>query len=155
MRLEVRRSRRGTLAALVNLALALVTGIVVIGNQMVRAEASVVWIVTGVLLLLWGAMILSGLMRPVKLVLDDEGLTVVKLFGRHVFAWKELTTVDFERSEKFAVIAAEVAGRARFAALAIRGLDPEALGRAKALIRTKRPDLSPEKTETAERSALQ
>ena len=150
MQLDVRRSRRGTFAALVNLALAWVTGVVVIGNQLVRAETSVVWLVVGGLLLLWGAMILSGLLRPVKLIADDDGVTLVRLLGRHRFRWEELTSADFERSEKFAVIAATVAGQARFAALATRGLQPEALARAKAMIWAKRPDLAPEQTESAE-----
>ena len=139
--LEVRRSTRGTLSAVANLLLAWVTALVLIGNQLVRAEPSVAWLLVGGLLLAWSAVIFSGLLRPVKLRVDDSGLTLVRLFGHHHFPWDALRTADFGGAGKFALFIAQIAGRDRFAALPKRGVEADALARAEAMVLVRRPDL--------------
>lgn len=148
MRLEIRRTGRGTLAAVLNLALTTAAGVVMLGNQWVAAEPSRGGIVAGVLLLAWAGVIASAVLRPVLLVVDDAGVQVRRLFGQHRFGWDALRWVDFSGS-RVAIIAAHVDGKDRFAGIGTRAVAAGELGRALAAMRLRRPDLPDKNPETA------
>lgn len=141
MRVLVRRTGLNTLATLVNLVLTAAVGVVLIGNEMVAPRPSGGWIALGVLFLVWAAVILSVLLRPVVVKLDAHGVAVRRLFGRHRFAWDELRWLDFDSSARVGLIAGTVEGRERVAAFAKRAIRPEALAPALAAIAARRPDL--------------
>lgn len=122
VRLVVRRTRRGTLSAVLNLALAFASGVVLIGNEWVSATPSTGWTLVGSLLVLWAGLILSALLRPVMAVADDQGLALRRLFGWHRFGWDALVWADFDSSPRAVIVAARLDGRDRFAALPKRPL---------------------------------
>lgn len=141
MRVEVRRTRRGTWSGLLNLILTAAAGVVLTGNAMVRTEPSMLGLAAGVLLLVWALVILSALLRPVQLALDGQGLRIRRLLGAYRFGWDDLLWVDFDTGARVALIVARAGGRTRYAGISKRTADPEALDRALAAIRARRPGL--------------
>ncbi len=142
MRVLVRRKLLGTLATLLNLALTAAVGVVLIGNEMVALRPSGGWIALGALFLIWAAVILSVLLRPVILKLDEHGIAIRRLFGRHRFAWEELDWVDFDGSPRVGLVAGRVEGQPRVGAFSKRAIRPDALVPVLAAIRERRPDLA-------------
>lgn len=141
MRVLVHRTTRGTLSALLNLALVAGAGVILIGNEMVKPEPTGAWIGIGAFFLAWSAVILSALMRPVLIKLDDHGIAIRRLFGRHRFAWDDLRWIDFTSSDRIGLVGAEVAGRTRMGGLSLRPVNRDELARALAVIKERRPDL--------------
>lgn len=141
MSLQVRRSTRGTIAAVLNLVLVGAAGVVTLGNEFVKPAASTAWLVVGLALLVWAALILSGLLRPVTVSTDDQGIAIRKLMGEHRFLWPELIWADFERNTRFAVVAARVEGKDRFAAISRRGVEAEDFVKLVEEVRARRPGL--------------
>ncbi|MFN3293241.1 MAG: hypothetical protein ACK4S2_01825 [Gemmobacter sp.] len=140
MTLTIHRTARGTAAAALNLALTGLSGVILLGNQWVAAEPSVVGAVAGVLMLAWAGLILSALLRPVLLVADDAGLSVRRVLGWHRFAWPDLLWADLQGS-RAVLFAARAGGRDRYAALPRRPVAPEDFDRLSQTLRQRRPDL--------------
>lgn len=147
----LRRTRAGTLSAALNLALALVTGVVVLGNQWVADQAHTGWIVTGVALLAWAGVILSALLRPVLAVADAQGLALRRLFGWHRLPWDVLVWADFDTSARAVIVAARVAGHDRFAALPKRPVTDDDLTALRQAVATMRPGLPARKSDHSTR----
>lgn len=152
MRLVVRRTRRGTLSALLNFALALASGVVLIGNEWVSATPSTGWIVVGGLFVLWATLILSALLRPVLAVADDRGLALRRLLGWHRFGWDALVWADFDSSPRAVIMAARVDGRDRFAALPKRPVTDADLTALQQAVAARRPGLPTRNPQTATRT---
>ena len=148
----VRRTRAGTLSAALNFALALASGVVVLGNQWVAQQAETGWIVAGVALLAWSGVILSALFRPVLAVADDQGLALRRLFGWHRFCWDALAWADFDNSARAVIVAARVDGRDRFAALPKKPVAEEDLTALRAALAAIRPGLPARNPQTATRT---
>lgn len=152
MRLVVRRTRRGTLSALLNFALALASGVVLIGNEWVSATPSTGWIVVGGLFVLWATLILSALLRPVLAVADAQGLALRRLLGWHRFGWDALVWADFDSSPRAVIVAARVDGRDRFAALPKRPVTDADLTALQLAVAARRPGLPTRNPQTATRT---
>lgn len=142
MRLTIRRTARGTASAVLNFALTALSGVILLGNQWVAAEPSTPGLVAGGLMVLWAALILSALLRPVLLVADESGLRVRRLLGWHRFGWADLLWADPDGSSRAVLVAARVGGRERYAALPKRPVDEADLVRLTEALRARRPDLS-------------
>ncbi len=141
MLLQIRRTTRGTFAALVNMTLNMAAGVVIIGNEWVSAAPQPVWYAVGGVLLLWACLIFSALLRPVLMALDDQGVWVRRLFGSDRFAWADLVWVDFETSGRVALVAARQGGKDRVAGLSKRSVAEGDLMCALDQVRARRPDI--------------
>lgn len=141
MSVKVKRNARGTLSAVLNLVLVAAAGVVTIGNELVKPAASTIWLVIGLLLLGWSAVILSGLLRPLVAESDADGITIRKLIGINRFAWSELAWIDFDHSARFALVGAVIDGREQFGILGRRGADAQSLAALEAEIKSRRPDI--------------
>jgi len=139
--MQVRRNARGTLAALMNFLLVGAAGVVTIGNEMVKPEASTLLLVIGAVLVFWALVIGSGLLRPVIIDADDDGISLRQPFGTTRYSWADLAWADFESSNRFVVIAVSMNGRDSFTPVSRRGVDPEAMTRFVTLLQARRPDL--------------
>jgi hypothetical protein len=148
----VRRTRAGTLSALLNFALALASGVVVLGNQWVAAQAATGWVVTGLALLAWSGVILSALLRPVLAVADGQGLALRRLFGWHRFGWDALVWADFDSSSRAVIVAARVDGRDRFAALPKKPVAEADLAALQQAVAAMRPGLPARNPQSAKRT---
>ena len=148
----LRRTRAGTLSAALNFALALASGVVVLGNQWVADQAATGWVVTGLALLAWSGVILSALLRPVLAVADDRGLSLRRLFGWHRFGWDALVWADFDGSARAVVVAARVDGRDRFAALPKKPVAETDLTALQQAVAARRPGLPARNPQTATRT---
>jgi hypothetical protein len=148
----VRRTRGGTLSALLNFALALASGVVLIGNEWVSATPSAGWVVVGGLFVLWATLILSALLRPVLAVADDRGLALRRLLGWHRFGWDALVWADFDSSARAVIVAARLDGRDRFAALPKKPVAEADLAALQQAVAAMRPGLPARNPQSAKRT---
>jgi len=144
----------GTLAAVFNMALVTITGIVLIGNEWVAETPSRAWVALGLGLLVWGGVIASALLRPVVLALEDDGLAVRGVFGTKRIRWEDLRWAELDRNPRFGLVAAEGPdGAMRYVGVSKRHWPDGTVDAVLGAIRTRRPDLPLHNPETVKESA--
>ena len=140
--MQIRRTTGGTLATAINLVLAWVTGAVVLGNEWVAATPSPVWVGVGLLLLVWGGLILSALLRPVFVETDAAGMSVRGVLRVRRIPWAALRWVDIDSSPRAGVFAVEgAAGQTRFVAVTKTRWPDGAVAALRSEILARRPEL--------------
>lgn len=141
MAADLRRSRRGTVSAALNLVLVMGAGVILLANEYVSLRSSAAWVAIGVALLLWAGVIAQGLRRPVLISAEAAGVSVRRAMGHHFYRWEDLSFADFDGSPRAIILGGKINGNLRYAAVAKRAAELADLPALRAEFERYRPGL--------------